>query len=178
MTIESITLISVILTAAASLFSIWDNRRNYKKSTYVNSVTATRIQYIQSLRNNIAEFCGLFDRYKKLEDNSKELSTEKFEILASADKLKYLIILHLTPENSNWDTKIIQLIDEIRISLDKNPKDKIDELITITQYLLMQEWEGAKREASNGILSDNEKVELNAKYLKKYNDHKKSVKSV
>jgi hypothetical protein len=48
---------------------------------------------------------------------------------------------------------------------DKDPTEPINELITITQYLLKLEWEGAKRESEIGIISDVEKRELYNSYV-------------
>ncbi len=45
-------------------------------------------------------------------------------------------------------------------NLDKNPEEKILELITITQYLFKMEWEGVKQESMKGILSTEERQDL------------------
>ncbi|MBI1307084.1 MAG: hypothetical protein GC181_10820 [Bacteroidetes bacterium] len=55
---------------------------------------------------------------------------------------------------------------------DKDPTEHISELITMSQYLLKLEWEGAKRESEIGIISDVEKRELYNKYVTR---HKKPV---
>jgi hypothetical protein len=170
-TTQLVTLIGVILSFIVGAAGLWIGIRNSRKTIFINSVTTSRIKYIQDLRNNIAEFCGQFYRYNLLVKNDPDLSTEKLKILESCDKLKYLIRLYLNPEDTDWDKKIIQLIDDIRNSIDNNPTTKIDELITITQYLLKLEWEGAKRESQKGILSKDEKDKLYKKYLRLYHKH-------
>jgi len=157
---QIITLIGVILSFIVGTAGLWIGIRNSKKTIFINSVTASRIKYIQDLRNNIAEFCGLFFRYGLLMKDDPRLSTEKLRILESSDKLKYLIMLYLNPEDTDWDKKIIRLIDDIRTAIDQHPTDKIDELINVTQYLLKLKWEEAKKESQKGILSEKEKNKL------------------
>jgi len=170
-TTQIVTLIGVILSFLVGTAGLLIGIKNSRKTIFINSVTTARIKYIQDFRNNIAEFCTQFYRYNLLVINDPNLSTEKLRILESSDKLKYLVRLYLNPEDTDWDMKIITLIDDIRDSIDKNPKDKIDELITITQYLLKLEWEGAKRESQKGILSKKEKNNLYQKYLRLYKTH-------
>ncbi len=144
--------------------------RNSKKTIFINSVTTSRLKYIQDIRNSIAEYCGLFYGYSILVKNSKEPSKEKMEILKKLDNLKYQIMLYLNPEDQLWDRKMITLIDEIRVDIENNPETKINELIIITQYLLKLEWEGVKLESINGIISTKEKKRLNKKYYTLYLD--------
>ena len=165
---EIITLIGISLSTIVGSAALLIGIKNSKKTIYINSVTASRIRYMQDIRNSIAEFCGLFYRYNLLARDCKDLSTEKLKILESADRLKYLIQLYLNPEDKIWDTKIVNLIDSIRNELDNNPDEKIEELILISQYLLKLEWEGAKLESQKGRISDKKKQELNKKYADVY----------
>lgn len=155
-------LTGILLTFLVGVTNLIVTLKNNKKSTFINSVTNSRIKYIQEIRNYIAEFCGLIYSYKfKL----NELDADKlFELHKQADKTKYLIQLYLNPEDKYWDNRIIKLLDEILELSDTNPVDKIEELIIITQYLLKLEWEGAKLESESGILSKLEKQELYSKY--------------
>jgi hypothetical protein len=170
-TTQIFTLIGVILSFIVGAAGLWIGIRNSRKTIFINSVTTARIKYIQDLRNNIAEFCGLFFNYELLLKSDANILKEKLKILETADKLKYLITLQLNPEDTDWDNQIIQLIDEIRLSIDNKPTDKIKELITISQYLLKLEWEGAKRESQIGTLSKKEKAKLYRKYVRLYQQH-------
>jgi hypothetical protein len=172
------TLIGIILTFIVSSVSLYIGIKNSRKTIFINSITSSRIKYIQDLRNNIGEFCGLFYSYSLLKKDDPNLSSEKLRILETSDKLKYLIKLYLNPEDKEGDSKITQLIDEIRLSIDKNPKDKIDDLITISQYLIKVEWERAKLESVKGILSEKEKEYLYKKYLHLYKNHLKEYNKV
>jgi hypothetical protein len=168
---QMVTLFGVILSFIVGSAGLWISIRNSRKTIFINSITTSRIKYLQDLRNNISEFCGLFYSYNSLVNDNTSLSKEKYEILKESDKLKYRIILSLNPEDTYWDTKMMRLIDEIRDLIESNPTQRIDDLITITQYLLKLEWERAKRESKKGILSENEKHKLYQKYLKLYEKH-------
>lgn len=144
---------------------------NSRKTNFINSVTASRVKYIQDIRNSISEFCGLVHSYMLTYSTSHSLAAtpEKlFEIQKELDKLKYRIKLYLNPEDKYWDEKILALIDEIIIAVDKTPKKKIDALIAITQFLLKFEWEGAKRESKDGILSEEERGKLYREHVALY----------
>ncbi|MHA3788440.1 hypothetical protein ACX0HA_09545 [Flavobacterium hauense] len=162
---EIVTLIGVGLTFFIGVFNLIITFRNVKKTTFINSVTASRIKYIQDLRENISRFCALAYSYnKRIYKLQKE---QVWELHKEADSLKFLIRLYLNPEDKYWDNKIINLIDQILLkSGEKNdPTSSINELITITQYLLKLEWEGAKKESEIGSVSDIKKKELYNKYV-------------
>lgn len=169
-TTEIVMLIGIGLTFFIGILNLIITFRNVRKTAFINSVTTSRIKYIQELRESISKFCGLAHSYAnkiyKLEYK------EVWELHKEADNLRYLIRLYLNPEDDYWDNKIISLIDEILLKTDKDPSEPINELITITQYLLKLEWEGAKRESEIGIIPDVEKKELYNKYVER---HKKSI---
>lgn len=169
-TTEIVMLIGIGLTFLIGILNLVITFKNVRKTTFINSVTSSRIKYIQELRESISKLCGLAHSYAnkiyKLE------SKDVWELHKEADNLRYLIRLYLNPEDDYWDNKIISLIDEILLKSDKDPTESINELITITQYLLKLEWEGAKRESEVGIIPDIEKKELYNKYVER---HKESI---
>jgi hypothetical protein len=169
-TTETVTLIGIGLTFFIGFFNLVITFRNIRKTAFINSVTASRIKYIQELRESISKFCGLVYSYNRR--NSKLAAEENWKLHKEADNLKFLIQLYLNPEDEYWDNKIVDLIDQIILNTDKEPIEDINSLITITQYLLKLEWEGAKRESEVGIISEVEKRELYNKYVEK---HKKST---
>lgn len=162
-TTEIVTLIGIGLTFFVGIFNLVVTFRNVRKTTFINSVTSSRIKYIQELRESISRFCALTNSYS---NRISKLTYEQYwELHKESDTLKFLIRLYLNPEDDYWDSRILALIDEIMLKTDKDPTETINELITITQYLLKLEWEGAKRESEIGILSDIEKKELYNKYV-------------
>ncbi len=169
-TTETVTLIGIGLTFIVGTFNLIMTFRNVRKTTFINSVTASRIKYIQDLRESISRFCALAYAYN---NRIAKLSYEQvWELHKEADTLKFLIRLYLNPEDKYWDSKIITLIDQIILKTDKDPTEYINELIITTQYLLKLEWEGAKRESEIGIIPKDEKRELYNKYVE---NHKKAA---
>ncbi len=169
-TTETVTVISIGLTFFVGVLNLIITFRNVRKTAFINSVTSSRIKYIKELRESISKFCGLVYSYNNR--SSKLSDDETWKLHKEADNLKFLIRLYLNPEDEYWDNKIIGLIDQIMLKTDKNPTEDINSLITITQYLLKLEWEGAKRESEDGIISEVEKRKLYNKYVEK---HKKST---
>jgi len=169
-TTEILMLIGIGLTFFVGVFNLIITFRNVRKTAFINSVTASRIKYIQDLRESISRFCALAYSYDN--KNYKLEIKEVWALHNEADTLKFLIRLYLNPEDEYWDSKIIILIDQIMRKSGKDQAEHISELITITQYLLKLEWEGAKRESEIGIISEVEKRELYNKYVAR---HKKAV---
>jgi hypothetical protein len=167
---EIVTLISIGLTFLVGVFNLILTFQNVKKTTFINSVTSSRIKYIQELRENISKFCALVNSYNYRISNLTH--EQSWELHKEADELKFLIRLYLNPDDEYWDNKIINHIDQIILKTDKNPTESINELVTITQYLLKLEWEGAKRESEVGIVSEVEKRELYNQYVER---HKKAI---
>lgn len=155
-------LTGILLTFLVGVTNLILTLRNSRKTTFITSITNSRIKYIQEIRNHISEFCGLIYSYNI---RLKDLEPERlFELHKQADKTKYLIRLYLNPEDKYWDENIIRLLEQILQLTDKNPNEKIEELIILTQYLLKLEWEGVKLESEKGILSKAEKQLLYQKY--------------
>jgi hypothetical protein len=167
-TTEIVTLVGIGMTFFVGVFNLVITFKNARNSTFINSVTSSRIKYIQELRESISRFCALANSYNNR--LSKLKYEQLWELHKESDTLKFLIRLYLNPEDDYWDSKIMALTDDIMLKSGKDPTQPINELITITQYLLKLEWEGAKRESEVGILSDIEKRELYNKYVE---SHKK-----
>lgn len=166
---ELVMLIGIALTFIVGITNLIVILTNSKKTTFINSITTSRIKYIQELRNTIAELCSLVTSYKSR--ISKLDYADHFELLKQTNKLKYQIRLYLNPADEYWDNKLLELTNQIVIKDDIDPQNKIDELIVITQFLLKLEWEGVKRESEKGILSEIEKREMYNKYVELYKNH-------
>ena len=159
---EIVTLVGIGLTFLVGIANLFISIHNTRKTIFINSITASRIKYIQDLRNSISKFCGLVSSYNLKTDKLEKIAL--FELHKEADTIKYLLRLYLNPEDIYWDKAIMDLIDDILKLTDKDPVPKIDDLIILTQYLLKLEWEGAKLESANGILPELKKKELYNKY--------------
>lgn len=169
-TTEIVTLSGIGITFIIGVLNLLNTSINVQKTAFINSITSSRIKYLQELRESISKFCGLSSSYSKR--NYKLEYRQVWELHKEADNLRYLIRLYLNPEDHYWDNKIFNLIDQILLKSDKDPTQDINELIIITQYLLKMEWEGAKRESEIGIIPDVEKKGIYDKYVEL---HKKAI---
>ena len=161
---DVITLVGVGITFIVSSIGLYVSLRNTKKTLFINSITTSRIKWIDILRNNISEFCGLTYHFALTELDK----AEKQKVIERIDKLRFLIKLQLN-RNDEFDRKLMAKIDLIPDLTDSNKIEnltqEINELIYFTQDLLKLEWEGAKLESMKGILTQKEKDNLYEKYL-------------
>lgn len=161
---DLIALIGIGITFIVSSIGLYVSLRNTKKTLFINSITASRIKWIDVLRMNISDFCGLTYHFAL----TKLDSSEKQKVIEKIDRLRFLIKLQLNRADE-FDRKIMAKIDLIPDLTD--PKEvellgkEINELIELTQDLLKLEWEGAKLESMKGILTQEEKIELYERYL-------------
>lgn len=168
-----ITIIGLTLTFLVGLANIIVTIHNARKSTYVNTITTARIKYIQDLREVVSNFCAMAAS-KNNRQNLPLDNKEYLQLEIEANKLKYLLWLHLNPEDNNWDEKMIELVDDIHSLYLRDLKDmgdliqKLEDLRILTQYLLKYEWEGAKFESKRGIITTYKKNKLYEKNLKQY----------
>ena len=139
----------------------WELISNYRaarRTTFINTVTAERVKWIENLRTNISEFCGL--TYTWCASNI-EGTEEKNEILKKIDVLRHHIRLQLNPDPSaTLDREIEKLIAEVPYLTHQTQQDElkiaINNLIETSQTLLKEEWEKVKLESKRGDLKENE----------------------
>ena len=173
-TTHLVTIIGFFFSFIVGAAGLWIGIRNSRKTTFINSVTSSRIEYIQRIRNSVSQFCGLVYAYH---GNALKTGTpEAFKIQKQYDNLKYLIELHFNIEDKYFDKEILSMIKEIRDIKDGTQigevEKKIEPLILIMQYLLKLEWEGVKLESQKGILSKSEKNRIYKKYNRLYEERR------
>jgi len=150
---------AILVTLLLGISNIAYNLYRTKITTFINCVTTERVRWIASLRENVANFCGLTHHFVATKLDEKE---EK-QILNEIDRLRMLIPLQLNP-NEETSKKITELLNKIPDMTDttcqltpigkKPPIDKaIDDLVKTTQVLLKQEWNRVKKEAYRGKLT-------------------------
>ncbi len=123
-----------------------------RKTAFINTVTSERVKWINKLRENISEFCGLTHHWVHTELSENESNS----ILKEIDKLRIYIKLQLNPRDP-IDQDLIRIIDKIPDYTHESQKEKLKELINATvvstQNLLKIEWERVKLEAKRGEIT-------------------------
>jgi hypothetical protein len=99
--------VTFVVSCANLVYSLWSNKR----TVFVNTVTASRLKWIDSLRDKVSEFIAVTTRLLSTETSSNE---EKIgTLLLQRDMLLHQIILHLNPHDPK-DQRIRTLTDEVR----------------------------------------------------------------
>ncbi len=167
--IEKITLAGIILTFLVSVASLILSIINWKKASYVKSVTDLRAKWLANLKDDISEYCGIAYGYSSAQkDTDFYNSTYYLEGLKKFDKLRYLIPLNLN-HTDNFDKIIIGKVQNIPNLTDRKNneeiKDEIEAIIKLCQQRVKHDWEVVKLEARKGRLNECDLEELKNKYL-------------
>jgi hypothetical protein len=136
--------VTLILGVGNLIFSLVNNRR----TTFINSVTAERVRWINTLRENLSRFAGLVFNYATVAHTD---DAESRTIFRKTDRLRLLIKLQLNP-NEPFDQEIEALLDQIYLQNKgigtEGTLKLLDDLIKAGQRLLKQEWDKVKEESS------------------------------
>ena len=181
---NAITLIGIFLTFIVSTASLLITIFYSRKTTFINTVTNSRIKYIQDFRRSVSNYLGLLRIYQSLKSDEKR-SEKNIEILKSIEISKFQVLLFLNPENQTWDEYILIEIENLHniivTSPEINPNSDdlnkvIEKFVVSVQYLLKLEWEGAKLESKKGIINEREQLYLNRKNRKKLDVYLNKIK--
>ena len=145
-----ITLLGIGLTFVVSAYAAYKTYINGKKTHFINTVTASRVKWIDSLRINVSTLTGTLHSFSWAENLSKE---QQHEITLKANCLMDQIKLSLNT-NGVIEEKIITLLDILPSEISNTAKLRADLnlMISETQQLLKQEWEVVKSESRLGDL--------------------------
>lgn len=151
---DALTAIGIILTFLVSATSLYFSIRNNKAVHYVNSVTKNRIEWIEKLRNMVAEYASLINIEQNNFYNFKdEEGSEKVgRSIAYVREMSAKIRLMLNPLDC-YDKKIIKIIEKLEqefcIYYDKAFQCETDEENCISETKEMLE---IKEESHDDIL--------------------------
>ncbi len=147
-----IAAIGIGATLLVSLATLIHSLRNDRRASFVNTVSTSRLKWIDSLRDKVSEFlavtsCLINRRSSPSDDKSAEL-------LLQRDTLVHQIVLHLNPGDPE-DQKIKRLVDHVHELTDKGSgsNEIYDELIQLrnaTAEYLKKEWNRVKSESTHG----------------------------
>jgi hypothetical protein len=149
---DLIALVGIGLTflvgLANFLYSLWSNKR----TSFVNTVTTSRLKWIDSLRDKVSEFIAVTTRLSDRRPPPGDIAAA--ELLLQRDTLLHQIVLHLNPHDSE-DQRIRGLVDEVRALTDqgipiKQVSELLDQLRDATADYLKKEWNRVKVESTKG----------------------------
>lgn len=156
MTIESKDLIAIIgigvtfvVSCANFAYSLWSSRR----TMFVNTVTASRLKWIDSLRDEVSEFIAVSSCL--LATNPARDGPNQATILLQRDTLLHQIVLHLNPHDAE-DKKIRALVEHVRELISKKAasfevSEALLHLRDATGEYLKKEWTRVKEESSGHL---------------------------
>jgi hypothetical protein len=151
---DAVFSLSLIFTFLLGVWNIVNNYRMARRTAFINTVTAERIKWIEKLRDNISSFCGLTHTWRQSELEGKP---DELDVVKRLDKLRYLIRLQLNPAGASHkeiESPIALIPDLTHESQTKQLKQKMNELIVVSQKLLKDEWDKVKEESKRGDLKD------------------------
>lgn len=150
---DIVYIIGILLTFILGVWNLVNSYFQTRKTSFINTVTKQRIEWLENIRQDVSRFCGLTYTWSISRIEGKP---EEFEVIKELDQLRHVIKLRLNPDDTP-DRRISALIDKIpdltHESKQGDLKKAIRELIGETQAMLKDEWEKVKRESEEGNLS-------------------------
>lgn len=138
--------VTLAVSVANLAYSLWSNKRTF----FINTVTASRLKWIDSLRDKVAEFIAVTMR---LLDPKLQLDKKgDGSLLLQRDTLLHQIVLHLNPYDPE-DQRIRALVDHVRELTDQGiASDELRyglvKLRDATGDYLKKEWNRVKKEST------------------------------
>ena len=135
-----------LVSTATLVHSIWSS----KQSFFVNTVTTSRLKWIDSLRDKVAEFIAVTTGLSDTKSSDGEKSADS--LLLQRDTLLHQIVLHLNPHDPE-DQKIKVLVDHVKqVTVPGIPATELtDSLVHLrdaTADYLKKEWNRVKNESA------------------------------
>ncbi len=151
-TSDVVAIIGIALTFLVSVANLVYSLRNNTRTIFVNTVSTSRLKWIDSLRDKVSEFMAVSTR---LADSACVSGGDK-SLLIQRDTLLHEIVLHLNPKDKE-DQNIRTLADHVcELTTDHGKGSEfanaLRELRDATGAYLKKEWNRVKLE-STGKLS-------------------------
>jgi hypothetical protein len=159
---DKVTLVGILLTFIIGVVNVIVTIKSSNKSTFINTVTNARKEYIQNLRDLVAKFA--------------HIATKEGIDKNQLNELSYQIKLMMNPlatntEGGYWDRCAIKMIDNIIANTTEDKETKVCEFVALMQSWLAMEWHGMMNEGKKGILRKENKDELRKKHWKEYKQY-------
>src|ERR1035438_4942791 len=138
--------VTFLVSSANLVYSL----RSNKRTVFVNTVTTSRLKWIDSLRDKVSEFIAVTVRL--LDPDTASEKRDVGALLLQRDTLLHQIVLHVNP-NDPTDQKIRTLVDHVRELTDRGVfsdelADGLRKLRDATGDYLKKEWNRVKKEST------------------------------
>lgn len=150
---DTISLIAIGATFVVALGNLVYTVVHNRKTAFVNTVTTSRLRWIDSLRDKVSAFIAVTVRILNPEMAARA-AEEVHALLRERDMLMHQIILHLNP-NDPEDQAIHRSV-ELVVDLSQRGAYTADlqrllvDLRNATQVYLKKEWTRVKQESKSG----------------------------
>jgi hypothetical protein len=149
---DAIAITGIAVTFVVSVANLVYSLRTNQRTIFVNTVTSSRLKWIDSLRDKVSEFIAVSARLAESTHPSGEVKS----ITLQRDTLFHQIVLHLNPLDEE-DQKIKTLADHVCELATHHDRTRefpvaLAELRDVTGAYLKKEWNRVKAE-SKGKLS-------------------------
>jgi hypothetical protein len=144
---DVVAITGIAVTFAVSVANLIYSLRSNKRTIFVNTVTASRLKWIDSLRDGVSEFIAVTTCL-----SDKSTAPDKVrELFLQRDILLHRIALHLNPLDME-DQKIKTIATRARELSDRNMAEPelhstLTELRDATGSYLKKEWTRVKAES-------------------------------
>jgi hypothetical protein len=150
-TSDTVAIAGIALTFLVSVANLVYTIRNNKRTIFVNTVSTSRLKWIDSLRDKVSEFIAVSTQ---LADSARRSSDTRSQVL-QRDTLLHEIVLHLNPKDEE-DQCIRALADRVCELTTKHEKASefsgaLIELRDATGAYLKKEWNRVKRESIGNL---------------------------
>ena len=138
--------VTFVVSSANLADSLWSNKR----TVFVNTVTTSRLKWIDSLRDKVSEFIAVTTRLLDPDYPSEKATVGS--LLLQRDTLLHQIVLHLNPHDPK-DQRIRVLVEHVRELTDRcvlsdERSNGLIELRDATGDYLKKEWNRVKSEST------------------------------
>lgn len=150
---DIVTLLGVIATFLVAVINLAYMVRNNRKTAFVNTVTSSRLKWIDSLRDKVSSFIAVTQGIVSPESGLKDTQNSS-ALLRERDTLMHQIILHLNPHDA-VDQAIQRSVQRVAELTSKNSwspelEALLVDLRSATQAYLKKEWTRVKQESKSG----------------------------
>jgi hypothetical protein len=138
-------------TLLVSAITLVHSLSSERRTSFVNTVTTSRLKWIDSLRDKVSEFIAVTARLAR---ESTPEDAMKDSLTLQRDTLLHQIVLHLNPHDPE-DQKIRILVDHVcqitneNIEITEISRD-LEKLRSATADYLKKEWNRVKAESTKG----------------------------